>query len=201
MPDANRTHSDMDAFQRTLLTHRDISPNIIFRHTFPTRSSVFCDFPPYLHPALLQYCAQDHIQKLYSHQGEALDALFSKKNVVLSTSTSSGKSLVFQLAIYQSLLNNPNATALLLYPTKALANDQMKPFEAMQDFLQENLSPQTQRGKAAIYDGDTPSKDRTAIRNNASIVLTNPDMLHVSLLPHHPVWEEVVCEPAVRGDR
>jgi len=189
MPHINSVHSEIDVFQKTILTQRDIFSNIIFRHSFPTRAPVFCDFPQYMHPALIQYCTQNNIRQLYSHQGEAFNALSSRKNVVLSTSTSSGKSLVFQLAIYQSLLNNPNATALLLYPTKALANDQLKPFKAMQDFLQEHLSPQ--RGKAAIYDGDTPSKDQTAIRNTASIVLTNPDMLHVSLLPHHPMWKRL----------
>ncbi len=191
MPHINSVHSEIDVFKKTILTRRDISSNIIFRHSFPTRGPVFCDFPHYMHPALIRYCTQNNIRQLYSHQGEAFNALSSRKNVVLSTSTSSGKSLVFQLAIYQSLLNNPNATALLLYPTKALANDQLKPFKAMQDFLQEHLSPQTQRGKAAIYDGDTPSKDRIAIRNTASIVLTNPDMLHVSFLPHHPMWKRL----------
>lgn len=189
MPHINSVHSEIDVFQKTILTQRDIFSNIIFRHSFPTRAPVFCDFPQYMHPALIRYCTQNNNRQLYSHQGEAFNALSSRKNVVLSTSTSSGKSLVFQLAIYQSLLNNPNATALLLYPTKALANDQLKPFEAMQDFLQEHLSPQS--GKAAIYDGDTPSKDRTAIRNTASIVLTNPDMLHVSFLPHHPMWKRL----------
>ncbi|HAF61257.1 MAG TPA: ATP-dependent helicase [Anaerolineaceae bacterium] len=178
---------EIQAFKRIVSTQKNIAENIAAQCTIPRREPAFADFPQELHPALITYCKQIHIEQLYSHQNEALRNILTGKNVVLSTATSSGKSLVFQLAIYQGMLNDPEMTALLLYPTKALANDQVKPFHEMQLFLQNDLTVGT--GKAAIYDGDTPKEERISIRNTASILLTNPDMLHLSLLPHHPMWK------------
>jgi DEAD/DEAH box helicase domain-containing protein len=117
---------------------------------------------------------------LYPHQREALDAVRAGQNVVLSTGTASGKTLVYNLAFAAEALTHPKATALYLFPTKALARDQLRQ-------VRELKLPQL---KAAVYDGDTPRDERPLIRRNANLVMSNPDMLHASVLPDHPRWAD-----------
>jgi len=171
----------------TCLNYDGIRENISSIHTIPASPALQQNFPDNLPEVLRSYCVSINIPSLFSHQAQALQAIHDHKNVILSTSTSSGKSLVYQLSLFQELLHDPNATALLLYPTKALANDQLKPFQGGFNYLKEhgNVLP----GNAAIYDGDTPNSQRIAIRNNSSFLLTNPDMLHISILPHHTAWK------------
>ncbi len=121
------------------------------------------------------------IDALYEHQVEALDAASTSATIV-TTGTASGKSLCFQLPTLEALTSDPSARALYLYPTKALAQDQAR---ALSRFgLAKAIRP-------AIYDGDTPRSERAAIRRRANVVLTNPDMLHVGILPHHHAWAQV----------
>ncbi|MDQ3528793.1 MAG: DEAD/DEAH box helicase, partial [Actinomycetota bacterium] len=118
------------------------------------------------------------IDTLYSHQAEALAQVRSGRHVVVATGTASGKSLCYQLPLIERLLRDDKATALYLAPTKALAHDQLR---ALRDFRLPHV-------RAAAYDGDTPRAEREAIRRTANVLLTNPDMLHVGLLPGHRRW-------------
>jgi DEAD/DEAH box helicase domain-containing protein len=125
------------------------------------------------------------IDALYEHQSEALFAAFDGPTIV-TTGTASGKSLCFQLPTLEVLTQDRRARALYLYPTKALAQDQAR---ALHAFGLKHVKP-------AIYDGDTPRAQRTAIRRNSNVVLTNPDMLHVGILPHHHNWDELLANLA-----
>ena len=120
------------------------------------------------------------IPGLYPHQRRAVEALSSGDDVVLSTGTASGKTLVYNLVFAAGVLADPKRTALYLFPTKALARDQLRQVRALK-------LPQI---RAAVYDGDTPSAERPLIRRNANLVMSNPDMLHASLLPDHARWAD-----------
>jgi DEAD/DEAH box helicase domain-containing protein len=120
------------------------------------------------------------IAGLYPHQIAALETVVAKRNTVIATGTASGKTLVYDLAFAMDALRDPRSTALFLYPTKALARDQLKQVRALK-------LPQI---KAAVYDGDTPQAERPLIRRNANLILSNPDMLHASLLPDHKRWAD-----------
>ncbi len=168
-------------------TLRDFQENVAAVHSIPSKKAAFVDFPEYLSPVLIDFFHGQGIQTLYAHQLQALEQLQQRHNVVITTGTSSGKSLIYQASILQQLFADPASTALLLYPTKALANDQLSPFHEGLDFLCEK--DVNQKLKAAIYDGDTSQNDRISIRNSVSVLLTNPDMLHLSMLPHHTMWK------------
>ncbi|HJP65870.1 MAG TPA: DEAD/DEAH box helicase, partial [Actinomycetota bacterium] len=120
------------------------------------------------------------IDGLYAHQREALDHLREGRHVVVATGTASGKTLVYNLAFAEAAVRDEKRTALYLFPTKALARDQLRQ-------VRELRLPQV---RAAVYDGDTPQAERPLIRRNANLVMTNPDMLHASILPSHPQWAD-----------
>jgi DEAD/DEAH box helicase domain-containing protein len=124
------------------------------------------------------------IRGLYSHQAEGIDALRAGRNIIVSTPTASGKSLIYTLPVLENFLRDPDARALFLFPLKALARDQLAAFEALCAHW-----PEAARPAAAVYDGDTTGHFRRKIRDNLPQVLfTNPEMLHLSLLPHHRLW-------------
>jgi len=139
------------------------------------------EIPPELHPELLAGLERVGIERLYSHQAEAIEAAWQKTTIV-TTGTASGKSLCFNLPTLDTLCRDAFARALYLYPTKALAQDQARALNAL------GLTKQV---RPAIYDGDTPRDARAQIRRAANVVLTNPDMLHVGILPHHGSWERL----------
>ncbi len=120
------------------------------------------------------------VRGLYPHQADGLAALREGHDLVMATGTASGKTLVYNAAFAEAALTQPKATALYLYPTKALARDQLRAVRSLK-------LPQL---KASVYDGDTPRAERPLIRKNANLVLTNPDMLHLSLLPDHARWAD-----------
>ena len=120
------------------------------------------------------------INNLYSHQYEALTLLEEGKNVIVSTSTSSGKSLIYLVRLYNTIIEHNNHRVLLIFPTKALAQDQIQKIRKL--FIEHPAV------EVAIYDGDTPSSQRATIRQRARIILTNPDMIHFGLLRHHEHW-------------
>jgi DEAD/DEAH box helicase domain-containing protein len=126
------------------------------------------------------------IEHLYTHQLEALEKSFDGPTIV-TTGTASGKSLCFQLPTLEVLTTDPTARALYLYPTKALAQDQARSLHRFG--LQKTVRP-------AIYDGDTPRQERAAIRKRSNLIITNPDMLHVGILPHHPAWGDLFANLA-----
>src|SRR5215213_136836 len=144
------------------------------------REPRFEPIPEDLHPAVREGLARAGIDPLYSHQAEALEAAWAGPTIV-TTGTASGKSLCFNLPTLDVLCGDAKARALYLYPTKALAQDQARALHAL------GLSKQV---RPAIYDGDTRREERAAIRRRANLVLTNPDMLHVGILPNHRAWSE-----------
>ncbi len=143
--------------------------------------------PSELHPDVLSALARVGAQKLYSHQREAVHAAWEGA-AIFTTGTASGKSMCFNLPTLDVLCRDPRARALYLYPTKALAQDQARALAAF------GLGA---RVRAAIYDGDTPRESRRQIRAKANVVLTNPDMLHVGILPNHAAWADLFANLAV----
>jgi DEAD/DEAH box helicase domain-containing protein len=135
--------------------------------------------PEALHPRLRDVLPFDG---LYEHQREAWDVAARGENLILATGTASGKSLAFNLPVLDAIAREPKERALYLYPTKALAQDQAR---ALAELHAPNV-------RAAIYDGDTPGERRWQIRRWANVILTNPDMLHVGVLPHHDRWADVL---------
>jgi DEAD/DEAH box helicase domain-containing protein len=150
-------------------------------------SAQLVEAPPELHPDVLGALERMGIERLYSHQATALHAAWEGPTIV-TTGTASGKSMCFNLPTLDVLCRDPRARALYLYPTKALAQDQARALSAFG--LSERVRP-------AIYDGDTPRESRAQIRRRANVVLTNPDMLHVGILPHHDAWGELFANLAV----
>ncbi|TMK16781.1 MAG: DUF1998 domain-containing protein [Actinobacteria bacterium] len=146
----------------------------------PARPPLVQPFPAGFPEVLVGRLGLLGIDGLYPHQAEGLAALADGRDVMLATGTASGKSLVYQVAFAQAALTVPKATALFLFPTKALARDQLRSVRSLK-------LPQL---KAAVYDGDTPRAERPLIRRSANLVLTNPDMLHASLLPDHARWAD-----------
>jgi DEAD/DEAH box helicase domain-containing protein len=138
--------------------------------------------PRSLDRGLVEALRRAGIERLYSHQREALEAAVSS-HLVITSGTASGKSLAFNLPVLDGIARDPKRRALYLYPTKALAQDQARKLAA--------LRPPGLR--EAIYDGDTPREERPAIRRRNNLVLTNPDMLHVGLLPHHKGWGDFLA--------
>jgi len=147
----------------------------------------FVDPPAELHPEVLAALSRLQIERLYSHQAEAVYASWEGPTIV-TTGTASGKSLCFNLPTLDVLCRDTRARALYLYPTKALAQDQARALAAF---------GLTKQARPAIYDGDTPREARADIRKRANVVLTNPDMLHVGILPNHPAWAELFANLAV----
>lgn len=133
-------------------------------------------------PGLKQILAGQGIQRLYSHQAQAFKLFNAGRNLVVATGTASGKSLCYQLPILAMLQQSHTGSALLLFPTKALTYDQRNGLARMIP-AESQILPQ-------VYDGDTPSHLRAAIRKNVRVLLTNPDMLHTAILPHHTLWAE-----------
>jgi DEAD/DEAH box helicase domain-containing protein len=160
----------------------DTAPNLFAWRTLPSRPAQTHPFPTDLPAPLSQALIAAGIHSLYSHQLAAWTHSRTRENIILSTGTASGKTLGYNLPVIAELISNPNSRALYLFPTKALTQDQLSTFT--------NLTPETWNLPPAIYDGDTPQKDRSAIRKNARIVLSNPDMLHTGILPHHTNWLE-----------
>jgi DEAD/DEAH box helicase domain-containing protein len=172
----------------SLISQLRINPlfreNISFWQEQAVRSSDYLPFPQWLNPKLVQSLNEMGIKGLYSHQSDALNRIQNGQNVVVTTGTASGKSICYQLPILNQLLHEGQSTALLFFPTKALTYDQLKSFSNI--ILGTNLI--LDPNLAAVYDGDTPATQRSAIRQHSRILLTNPDMLNIGILPHHTNW-------------
>jgi len=146
--------------------------------TEPAREARTAPLPDSLQPALLEALARRGIHELYAHQAAAYAAARGGGNVIVTTGTASGKTLAFNLPVLDALAADRHARALYLYPTKALAQDQARSLGELG----------VAAVRAAIYDGDTPTERRRQIRGWANLVLTNPDMLHIGVLPRHDLW-------------
>lgn len=147
----------------------------------PAREAQFAPVPAWVRSELADAYAQKGIERLYSHQAATAELVRAGKNVVVVTPTASGKTVCYNLPVLNAVLENPDTRALYLFPTKALAQDQLAELHDLAQRLDDCFGVFT-------YDGDTPSDARKAIRERGHIVLTNPDMLHSGILPHHTKW-------------
>jgi DEAD/DEAH box helicase domain-containing protein len=155
--------------------------NIIHRQIVPAQPAEYADFPGGLRAELIEVLRQQGFERLYSHQASAIGHALAGRHTVVVTPTASGKSLCYTVPLLNALLENPNARALALFPTKALAHDQLEGFLRFSRPLNRDI-------KIHTFDGDTPSGARRAIRNAGHVVVTNPDMLHSGVLPNHTMW-------------
>src|SRR5450432_354788 len=148
---------------------------------FPAKEAQYGEFPQWMHADLIGAYAAKGVRRPYSHQTEAAEAVHAGKNVVIVTPTASGKTLCYNLPVLHSVLENADTRALYLFPTKALAQDQLTELHDLAQRLDDRFGVFT-------YDGDTPSDARKAIRERGHVILSNPDMLHAGILPHHTKW-------------
>jgi DEAD/DEAH box helicase domain-containing protein len=155
---------------------------IAYRAEIAPRKAALAPLPESLHPRVRDALLEKGIDQLYRHQAATFTAAERGENVVVATGTASGKTLAFNLPVLNALAAEPKLRALYLYPTKALAQDQARALGTLR----------VPRLRAAIYDGDTEPESRWQIRKWANLILTNPDMLHVGVLPHHDRWGDVL---------
>src|SRR3954471_23354477 len=158
------------------------SEEVVYRTDLTPREARLVPLPGDLHTKLTAALDARGITRLYAHQVASYEAAERGEHVVVSTGTASGKTLAFNLPVLNALAADPKLSALYLYPTKALAQDQTR---SLSSFKLPRLRP-------AIYDGDTETERRWQIRKWANVILTNPDMLHVGVLPHHDRWGDVL---------
>jgi DEAD/DEAH box helicase domain-containing protein len=172
------------------LTERPDSPDawVTAVRRLPARQAQFAPFPEAIDPRLREVLRERGIAQLYTHQAAAVEHALAGRHVVITTPTASGKTLCYNAPVLSTVLADPAARALYLFPTKALAQDQLAELHAICDQL-------SRRAEAEIgvftYDGDTPQDARRAIRGRAHVVLSNPDMVHSGILPHHPRWAKL----------
>lgn len=149
--------------------------------TFAPREGAYAPFPDAVRPELVQGYRRRGITQLYQHQHDAFTALEAGEHICVVTPTASGKTLCYNLPVLNTLLEKPQSRALYLFPTKALSQDQVTELTETLETLEVKIGAYT-------FDGDTPSSARKAVRNAGHIVVTNPDMLHAGILPHHTIW-------------
>lgn len=175
---------DVPAFLDELRSAPDYAGQLAHVEVLPARAGCYAQPERPLPAALQSLIAERGIERLYSHQARALNLARAGRDLAIVTGTATGKTLAFNLPILERVLEDPEARALYLYPTKALAQDQMK---GLSELL--GADPQWwRRAQPGVYDGDTPPAQRRRIKAEARLVLSNPDMLHASLLPYHPKW-------------
>jgi DEAD/DEAH box helicase domain-containing protein len=161
--------------------HRQPDSPVRAIHHQQASEGVFADVPASVDARLRAALDQRGIARLYSHQAESFELTAAGKNVVIVTPTASGKTLCYNLPVLNLLINDDGARAMYIFPTKALAEDQLHEFQSAVDQMGSEI-------RAFTYDGDTPQDARRAVRQKANVVLTNPDMLHSGILPHHTKW-------------
>ena len=147
----------------------------------PAQEGQYREYPPDAHPVLVDALKEKGFSSLYIHQHSSWERLKKRENIVVVTPTASGKTLCYNLPVLDAILKNPSARAIYLFPTKALSQDQRAELDETIKLLQEEV-------RIFTYDGDTPQDARKAIRSRGHIILTNPDMLHTGILPHHTKW-------------
>lgn len=171
----------VDEWLSLLRSRKELMENVTYWHTQPAQPARTVPLPEELHPKLANALKEKGIAELYTHQADACRAVAAGQHIVAVTPTASGKSLCYNLPVLNHLLHDDRARALYLFPTKALAQDQVAELQALADRMEADIKTHT-------YDGDTPPTVRSAIRNAGHIVVTNPDMLHSAILPHHTKW-------------
>jgi DEAD/DEAH box helicase domain-containing protein len=181
---APRRHSTLatvqDALSALAARYRTDEVLTYIKHT-PAREAQFRPMPEWVLPELAAAYRAKGIDRLYSHQAAAAELARAQKDFVVVTPTASGKTLCYNLPVLNAILENPDTRALYLFPTKALAQDQLTELHDLATRVNDPFGVFT-------YDGDTPSDARKAIRERGQVILTNPDMLHTGILPHHTKW-------------
>jgi len=155
--------------------------NVTRWEVMPPTPGQYADFPEGLDHRLIEVLRQRGVEQLYTHQAESFALAAAGRSFVVPTPTASGKTLCYNLPVLNEILANPQARALYLFPTKALSQDQMHEVHETVTALGVDI-------KTFTFDGDTPETARRAIRSSGHIVVTNPDMLHQGILPHHTLW-------------
>ena len=164
-----------------LLAEPSLARGVVHHAVLPARPAVHGDFPTWLDARIVAGLKERGVARPYVHQAEAIEAVRDGQDVVVVTPTASGKSLCYMIPILQAIADDPAARALLLFPTKALGQDQVTEFAEL-------TAAAGLRVSASTYDGDTPAPIRTAVRSAGQVIMTNPDMLHAAILPHHTKW-------------
>ncbi|MBT7298238.1 MAG: DEAD/DEAH box helicase, partial [Victivallales bacterium] len=173
---------NVDRFLDELRSAPDYAGQIVHIHDEPAREGAFVELTELPSPWLRDLLGKAGVEQLYSHQHQALTLGLAGQDVLVATGTASGKSLCYLLPILQTLHDNPNARALLLFPTKALTQDQFRNCQRLLELAG------MERLLAGVLDGDTPSDMRRRLRDRGNIIFTNPDMLHAALMPQHGRW-------------
>lgn len=171
----------------SLRMNRDFMAQVIAWERLPARPALAESLPPQMAPSLVRALGNRGVDHLYRHQSLAIEAVTAGDNVVISTATASGKSLCYTIPVLQRLLHEPAARALYLFPTKALAHDQLSETAAL-------IAAAELPIEVHSYDGDTPQSQRQRIRQSAGILITNPDMLHAGILPQHTAWRRLFSQ-------
>jgi DEAD/DEAH box helicase domain-containing protein len=178
-----RTYAPADTAHvlERLLDEPSLARGVIHHAVIPPREAIHAAMPEWLDPRIVAGLATRGIERLYSHQAEAIEAVNAGEDVVIVTPTASGKTLCYALPALQAIAQDPAARALFLFPTKALGQDQVAEFGALAASAGLSIITST-------YDGDTPAPIRSTVRAAGQVVVTNPDMLHSAILPHHTKW-------------
>ncbi|MCD6182818.1 MAG: DEAD/DEAH box helicase, partial [Thermovirga sp.] len=172
-----KPHKSLDSFLEWVKT---LNGKVRSLREFPAQGATWSEWPK-LDERLIKALEKQGVQRLYSHQVEAIKMIQEGKNVVLATPTASGKSLCYNIPVLEAIMKDQNARALFIFPTKALSQDQMAG-------LHQLISSSGIDIKTFTYDGDTPVAARQKLRAAGHIVITNPDMLNTGILPHHTKW-------------
>lgn len=178
---------DVEGFLRSITESPGYAGQIACVHTTPARSPHWAEMPPGLVPEITPFFDALGISRLYRHQADAIEALLGGQDVLLTTGTASGKSLCFQIPILQALLADPQATALFVFPMKALARDQAESWNRGVGTLPSSADPETL--VAQPFDGDSGAGERRKARDVGRVLVTNPEMIHGNLLPGHTRWQ------------
>ena len=178
--------SNLDSVLKYWFSARSYAENIQYHSQSASSPGEFFPIPDDISPKLAGQLQKQGINRLYSHQLLSYQAVTGGNNVVITTGTASGKTLCYNLPILDRLIKSPDSRALFLFPTKALTHDQQEKLLELTAFDQPSSNDGIQ---VCVYDGDTPTQKRPVIRQVARCLLSNPDMLHTAILPHHTLWE------------
>lgn len=184
----NHPRGSVAEYLAALMGSERFGPQVVASRRFPPTDKICAPAPPDLSEPVTGLLKKIGIDTLFSHQAEAISHILQGEDVLVATPTASGKSLIYNLPVFNSIINTPYARALYLFPLKALAQDQVRTIDNMSRQLPEYFQERGIAG-AAIYDGDTSAYRRKKIRENLpGVLVTNPDMLHLAMLPYHDLW-------------
>jgi len=180
-------HFGIEEYLASLQASKKFGPQVVCYRSFSSSQPVYASPRQPLHPSVLEGLAKTGVKRLYSHQAQAIDLITQGHDVLVATPTASGKSLIYNLPVLERYLRQDNSHFLYLFPLKALAQDQFRTLNHL--FSAVTGEKGTEKRFAMIYDGDTSAYKRAQVRKkHPTVLITNPDMVHLSLLPHHETW-------------